>query len=527
MSLSPSRQPPSSASLSTWLLRALAVAMTISLMFYGLIAIDAGIVNYRGSGSEEAIAKRLEMQANAESGRSIGSDQEITEHLGLMVTVLNKVTSPTYAFGKNGLSEPALQYATMPKSNGIVLSVHNVLGGICMLFGAMQFWPAFRRRFPTWHRAFGGVYLVAAQAAMIASIIYLVRTPVAQIYDQLTFYVGLWGLAIGVTVSLWMAVYSMLRKQIAQHQAWMCLNYGMLLTAPIQRFGWVAFGVASPDMRQIVGNYGVTAMLVPLCAMIGYGLFTINRWIQSDRPAAAKSKISLAFTNHARLGRALVIPGLLMMLVAGVTTVQHFVLTPGLSHAANEATRLIPPGVIQMEDAVIAAHAKSRWVFAAATLLGLLAGARLIWSAFFARQSATRFMGYGSWVLAGSGLVVGGLLLQWGIQMGMPSFATISGGASAVFGGTVTLLFSALLAMALSQGRSEWVKEWSLFVIAGLLATPSFYWHLAGLGTLPIDPQFVQTGHVFRMSQYGQWLTLIGAFVYAAYSEATHSKIAR
>ena len=51
MSLSPSRQPPSSASLSTRLLRALAVAMTISLMFYGLIAIDAGIVNYRGAGS--------------------------------------------------------------------------------------------------------------------------------------------------------------------------------------------------------------------------------------------------------------------------------------------------------------------------------------------------------------------------------------------------------------------------------------------------------------------------------------------
>lgn len=195
MSLSPSRQPPSSASLSTWLLRALAVAMTISLMFYGLIAIDAGIVNYRGAGSEEAIAKRLEMQANAESGRSIGSDQEITEHLGLMVTVLNKVTSPTYAFGKDGLSEPALQYATMPKSNGIVLSVHNVLGGICMLFGAMQFWPAFRRRFPTWHRAFGGIYLVAAQAAMIASIIYL-APPVANIDDQLTFYLGLWGLAI-------------------------------------------------------------------------------------------------------------------------------------------------------------------------------------------------------------------------------------------------------------------------------------------------------------------------------------------
>lgn len=527
MSLSIPSFTPSSTSPGTWLLRALAVALAIAMMLYGLTAIDAGIVNYRSAGSSDAVAKRLELQARAEAGQPIGTDQEITEHLGLMVTTLNKFTSPTYAFGKFGLSEVALYYASMPKSNGIVLSLHNVLGGTCMLFGALQFWPAFRRRFPKWHRAFGAIYLVAAQAAMIASMVYLVRTPIADIYDQLTFYVGLWGLAIGVTVSLWMAVYSMLRKQIAQHQAWMCLNYGMLLTAPLQRYGWMAFGMASPDMRQIVGNYGVTAVLVPLCAMIGYGLFTINRWIQADRPAAAKNKISQAFATHAHMGRALVIPGLFMLVAAGATTVQHLVLTPGLSHAAEEASRLIPAGVIQMEDGVIAGNVASRWALTAATLLGLMAGARLVWLAFFTRQPAARFMGYGSWVLAATGLLVGALLLQWGVQMGMPSFATISGGASSVFGGAITMLFSALLAMALAQGRADWVKEWGLFVMAGLVATPSFYWYLNAFGSLQIDPQFVQTGHVFRMSQYGQWMALIGAFVYAAYSEATHGKLAR
>ena len=527
MSLPMTMPPAQTTSMGRWLIRAFALAMTIAMMLYGVVAIDAGFVNYRGAGNAHTVEKRLEMQSRAETGRPLGSDQEITEHAGLMVTLLNKVTSPTYAFGERGLSEAALYYATMPKTNGIVLSVHNVLGGTCMLLGALQFWPAFRRRYPLWHRAFGAVYLLAAQSAMIAAMIYLVRTPVASIYDQLTFYIGLWALAVGVTVSLWMAVYSMLRKQIAQHQAWMCLNYGMLLTAPIQRFGWVAFGMASPDLRQLEGNYGVTAMLVPLCAMFGYGLFTINRWIQSERSPSARSKISHAFSNHARLGRAMVIPGLVMMLAAGVTTVQHMLVTPGLGNAAQEATRLIPARVIQMEDTVIAGNAASRWAFAAATLLGLLAGARMIWLAFFTRQPASRFMGFGSWALVGCGLVVGALLLQWGIQMGMPSFATISGGSSAAFGGAIALTFSVLLAIALGLGRSAWVKEWGLFVIACLIATPSFYWHLAGLSTLSIDPQFVQTGHVFRMAQYGQWMILIGAFVYAAYSEATHSKLAR
>lgn len=527
MSLPTTMPPAQTASIGTWLMRAFAVALAVAMMLYGVVAIDAGIVNYRGAGNAHTVEKRLEMQHRAETGRLIGTDEEITEHAGLMVTVLNKLTSPVYAFGERGLSEAALFYATMPKANGIVLSVHNILGGTCMLFGALQFWPAFRRRYPLWHRAFGAVYLVAAQSAMIAAVIYLVRTPVASIYDQLTFYVGLWGLAVGVTVSLWMAVYSMLRKQIAQHQAWMCLNYGMLLTAPIQRFGWAGFGMASPDLRQLEGNYGITAMLVPLCAMFGYGLFTINRWVQSERSAPARAKVSEAFSTHARIGRAMVIPGLLMMFAAGVTTVQHMLITPGLGQAVEEAARLIPSGVIEMEDAVIAASAGDRWAFTAATLLGLLAGARLVWLAFFTRQSASRFMGLSSWVLVGSGLVVGTLLLQWGVQMGMPSFATISGGASPAFGGVIAWTFSGLLALALAQGRAEWVKEWGLFVIACLIATPSFYWYLAGLGSLPIDPQFVQTGHVFRMAQYGQWMALIGVFVYAAYSAATHSKLAR
>ncbi len=510
----------------TWLLRALAVALTLAMLLYGLAAIDAGIVNYRGAGNADIAAQRIAMQRAAEAGQTVGDTREIAEHSSIMLALLSKVSSPTYAYGKNGLSEPLIHYATMPKANGIVLSVHNVLGGTCMLFGALQFWPAFRRRFPLWHRAFGGIYIVAAQSAMIASMVYLVRTPIADIYDQLTFYVGLWGLAVGVTVSLWMAIYSMWRKQIAQHQAWMCLNYGMLLTAPIQRYGWLAFGAAAPQLRQLEANYAVTGVLVPLCVMIGYGLFTINRWVQDKRSAKSVDKVAQAFTTQAGLGRTLALLGLPLLLAAGASTVQHYLLNPGLGQALHAAT-LIPAGVIQMEDAVIAANPFSRTVFTLATLLGLLGGARLLWAAFVTRQPAARILGAGSRALAAGGAVAGALLVMWGVQMGMPSFATVNGGALYVFGGTITLLFSALLALALRQRQVAWAKEWGLFVIACLVATPSFYWALPALGSMGFDTAFVQTGHVFRLASYGQWMLLIGAFVYAIYSEATHSKLAR
>ncbi|MBI5924774.1 MAG: DUF2306 domain-containing protein [Aquabacterium sp.] len=507
-----------------WLVRAIAVVLALAMLLYGVVAIDTGIVNYKGAGNAEVAAKRIEMQRAAEAGDSSGS---AAEHSGIGFDFLRKHSSPQYSFGKDGLSEPAIHYALMPKFNGITLSIHNALGGVCMLFGALQFWPAFRRRFPLWHRAFGGLYILAAQSAMIAAMIYLSRTAVVDIYDHLTFYVGLWALAIGVTVTLWMAIYSMLQKRIAQHQAFMCLNFGLLLTAPIQRYGWLAFGMFGPqDMRQLEGNYAVTGVLVPLTVMIGYGLFTINRWLQADRSAASAQKVAQPFGLYASAGRLLAMLSPLVLLAAGATTVQHYLLQPGLQHIEH-AAQWIPAGVIQLEDQVIVAQAATRQLFTIATLLGLIAGAHLMWTAFVAKASPARYMGLSGWALAAAGGAVGAVLVQWGVQMGLPSFATLAGGAIYLFGGSVTLLLSALLAFALVTKRHVWVKEWGVFVIACLVATPSFYWALPLIGAQPIDPQFVQEGHVFRMASYGEWMLLMGAFVYALFSEATHSKLAR
>lgn len=524
------RLPLSSrTSLRTWLLRAFALALALAMLLYGIAAIDAGFVNFKGAGNPEIAARRLAAQQAAEAGRSLGAPGEVAAHSSVFVALVGMVSSPLYTYGERGLSEPLIHYATMPKANGITLSLHNVLGGTCMLFGALQFWPAFRRRFPRWHRAFGVVYLLAAQSAMIAAMVYLARTPIADIYDQLTFYLGLWALAIGVTVSLWMAIYSMWRRRIAQHQAWMSVNYGLLLTAPIQRYGWLAFGAfggASPGLRQLEANYAVTGVLVPLCVMLGYGLFTINRWVQAERPAAARHKIAEGFALHKRVGRWMAWGGILALLAAGVSTVQHLMVAPGLSLLPH-AAEWIPAGVMRMEDAVIAGQAGPRWLFALATLAGLGGGAHLLWAAFATSQAAERFTGRATWVLALSGMLVGAVMLGWGIQMGMPSFATLAGGSLHVFGGLVTLLFSGLLALALAQGRSAWVKEWGLFVVACLVAVPSFPWNLSLMGHAGFDAQYVQAGHVFRMASIGGWMPLIGAFICAIHSEATHSKLAR
>lgn len=508
----------------TWLLRGLALMGALGMLIYGLIAIDAGIINYQSAGNHEVQAQREALRARAEAGHPLGSSTEIAAHSGHGMALMVRSTSPTYAFGANGLSEPLIHYASMPSANAVTLSVHNVLGGVTMLFGALQFWPALRRKFPLWHRAFGGVYIVAAQAAMIAAMVYLVRTPVHLIYDQLTFYVGLWGLAIGVTLSLWMAIYSLRRKRIAQHQGWMALNYGMLLTAPVQRYGWLAFGAASPQLRQLEGNHAVTSVLIPLSVMIGYGLFTLNRWLQAERPAGTLARIGQPFAAHDRLGRWLAWTMLPVLAVAAWATVDTLLLYPGLAQLANAST-LIPAGVLALDDAVIVANAGSRWAFVSATLLGL--GALAVWlkgTTLSDQRTPPRIAG---WVLAAAGLAVGAQLIQWGLSLGMPSFATLHGGALHVFGGAVTVLFSALLGWALRRQAWGWAREWSWFLLACLLATPSLWWALPVVDALGLPSEYVQSGHAWRLAAYGQWMPLIGAFLCAIHSEATHAKLAR
>ena len=131
------------------------------------------------------------------------------------------------------------------------------------------------------------------------------------------------------------------------------------------------------------------------------------------------------------------------------------------------------------------------------------------------------------WLLAGASLTVGVLLIQWGLRLGMPSFATQHGGSLHVFGGAVTVLFSVLMGLAMHRRAWGWAREWSWFLLACLLATPSLWWALPAVGALGLPTEYVQTGHAWRLAAYGQWMPLIGAFLCAIHSEATHAKLAR
>jgi Predicted membrane protein (DUF2306) len=511
-----------------WFTRLAALIAVVALMAYGASAIEAGVVNYKAAHDPSLAQHRIAMQAAAEAGEPLGSFEEIAQHSSTLLAILAHISSPTYTFGKQGLSEALVHYAVMPQFNGVSLALHSIFSGTAMLFGALQFWPAFRTRYKKWHRGFGVAYMVVVQLSMVAAGVYLWRTPIDLIYDQFTFYVGLWILTIGVTLSLWMSIHALMKRRIAQHQAWMALNYGMLLTAPIQRFGWLAFGAATPEMRQLEANYAVTGVLIPLCLLFGYGLYTVNRWRQESRTEAATRKVAAQFVSHGRLGLWLSRGAIVAMLAAVFGTLFGFVHQDGMV-AAHLAGELVPASVLQMDQAVLAETPVTRFIFVAASCIGLLAGIRWLQlgSQRDLRLSASHSFRRAGWVLSAATAAVGLALLQWAWQWGLPSFSAQHGGALHLFGGLTCLTFAGLLAWAIHHELDDWAWEWSWFNVACLIAKPSFLFLLPVLGYLGVPERFIETGHAYRLASYAEWSFVIVAAVVAVYSPVTHSKVAR
>jgi hypothetical protein len=504
------------------LLRSVALVLALAAGLYGVLAINTGVVNIQGAGNAEVAFARQALMQGADSNDPSISPQAILGPSGLYFAIMSALTSARYAQGSQGLGETLLHYAEMPMVNGLAMGFHNLMGGLLMLFGGLQFWPALRRRHPRAHRIMGVVYVVSATLGMIAAIFHLVSTPVENIYDTFTFAFGLWMLAVGVLLSIGLSMYHLGRRQIAQHQAYMAISYGFLLTAPVQRYLWLAIGMWNPDMRQLEGNYAVTALLIPWSLLIAYGLFTANRLIQ-DRKSAARMAASQAFLMAVHVGRYFARALLPVSVLAIMVIVQHFVIAPGLGHHPLAST-LIPAGVIAIDESVIGRDAMGRWLFAGATSIGLLLGL-LQWRRMFVRQaSASPLLGMG---LALSAVLVGTVMARWGVSMGMPSFATLAGGANWLCGGMICIALALAMTWAVVTREEAWTREWSVWTVILLLGVPAFYALLPVFDMAGIPEEYRVTGHAYRMASYGQWFLLIPAFVYSAYGRATQERHAR
>lgn len=503
------------------------VLFALLMGFYGLTAIEAAHTNFAATYDPGVHEGRVAAQQSIVSDNREDVAMEYARETGMLLPIISTLTDTQPVFyGHDGLYDTLIYYAEMPKSHIATLSLHNLLGGLCMLFGAFQFWPAFRQRYPRWHRGFGMVYMIAAQAGMIAAMAYMLMTPLEKMYDTLTFTVGLWFLAIGVTLTLWMSIWHLWRREYAQHQAYMALNYGFLLTAPFTRINWAWAAGLFPDLSQNTSNYLATAVLIPGCILVGYALLCMNRWLQKGR-TVPNPKPGIAPDLQPRLQALFTRAALVLAALGIVTLIWTGMLYPGLENSSL-AHQLMPASVINHDSQVLGQGLTlSRAIYAVTAIAALLCAMPFLRQAFM--KNAAPKPGLDRWAisLAVMAAISGAIMLVWGWQLGGPSKDTLAGGISFMFNGVCAIGFALLLMKALIRKDSALVKEHGVFTFLAVLAFPAFYWMLVSLNLFTIPTVYIDGGHVYRLSMYFGLFLLTAGVVYSAYGEATQRRYAR
>ncbi len=166
------------------------------------------------------------------------------------------LTSNEYSFGRGSAHQMYPVYRRALQA----MTSHTMLGGLALGLGMLQFVPASRRRYPTVHRALGGMVILAVAISMVGALSYLAHTPLQAVYASPGFGLSLWALALVALAYLALAILAIRRRDFRSHMGFMALLMSTLLTAPVLRIEWALFGMALPfDMAAI--NQGVVSFL--------------------------------------------------------------------------------------------------------------------------------------------------------------------------------------------------------------------------------------------------------------------------
>ncbi len=493
--------------------------VAIFAVFYALLALDISRDFASMVGNDQIESARTQVMQRAESGAPLNEAVHSLQDSPVWYWLMAKVTTPAFIYGEQSLWGTMLYYIRMPDTHKIVLMFHTSLGGLCLLMGVAQFWPALRRSKRAWHRHIGKAYAACCALSMVFAATYLSLTGPDDIYSGLTFYLGLWGLVAITSVSLGMSIYHVKRGEIAQHQGWMAVNFGCLASAPVTRLDWGLLGVFFPSLSMNEANYAFMILVYGHSFLIGYGLFCLNRLSQREQtqPISPDQHIGWRVLAVAFMG------------LIGGTTLSHFFGSIGLEH--SEAARaLVPQSVIVNEQQTVAGPLGwSIAAFCASNILTLTIGAVLTLQAFGRPVARRDEPGVRRWaLLMAVASAFGGLMqMLWGMDLGAPGFKTLTGGTGPVFNGVVMLFFALALAGATRRASLPWVKEFAVFVIACTAMTPSAYWTLDGLHAMGgLSQAHLAEGHAFISAQAIGGVMLLWAMIYSIYGQATRSRFA-
>lgn len=421
-------------------------------------------------------------------------------------------------FTDSRIMEQGLYYTTMPRTNQILMAAHVLTGVFCLLFGGLQFWPAFRRRWMQAHRVIGLIYVTTVPVSVLLVLAYMALTPPHHIYTHLISWIALWLFGALALISVAMALLALKARRIFEHQAWMALSFGCLMVAPMLRLDWVMLAWVFPGIDQETLNLVTMGLMLPQTLLISYGLILVNR--QFARPMRQRKPAQLA--TRARSVFLRLVPTLLLVsvLLAGVDAWLY--LARGGVAGLDAATPLLTAALQLREQAALTAQPALTLLFvlglALAFPLAVLTLQRL-W-----RAPAGTDPGITRLAPATAGLAIaGGLASVWlGWQIGLaPEKALGSGGTMYLVNGGVIAGFGLLLLATHRAGQQALMKESLVFLLCLLPFPALFLGTLEIMSLLPVPADYLAAGqgHVVPAGFSGGLLFL--AILHVVHGQAT------
>mgnify|MGYP002700120954 CR=1 FL=1 len=501
---------------NTGLFRIAAFALTVSglaVSLYGVLAIDAGQRLIQESyfiDRDELYLERHSLRAQVNLGNKIESSSQ-----PWWTQLLSQITSQRHIYGDDSYFTTHLYLAKMPSVDALVLGIHATLAGICMVFGFIQFIPAARKHYPLWHRRMGKAFVAFGLLSMLLSMVYLLKTPPQDTYGGLTFHVGLWMLAISASFALFMAVFHIRKRQVAQHQVYMALAYGLMLTAPLLRYDWMILGSLwhqQLSFNEI--NYAVNVMLIPQSFLLAYVLVLFTRWSQKS-PLVTPTKQAL------NISAKWITASIVFSVMCMITLMSHYI--GDLAANLSGLQYLIPPSVLNHHAEATNGSPVSRFIFLFSSCTALFAfplalissGLRLKHSNFTAMYNLS------SWSFALTTLVSGAVLLYWAWLLDMPTHLTASAGAGYLISGIPCIIFGLLLFYALLKGSVSYFFEWAVFALLFVASPAMFFWALNIFNIIGLPQLYIDQGHGYTIASAMGPIVAMLAFFNVAYGQAS------
>jgi uncharacterized membrane protein len=224
----------------------------------------------------------------------------IASVVGRFIGILRFLADPSVTDAQAG--DPAAGFNQRYYAHPYLTLLHIVPGFLFMTLGPLQFMPSIRKRWLSFHRWCGRVYLVASLVGVLSALVFVPRLPV---FGSFTVKVAVLFAATLFLISLGKGYLHIRRFEIAQHREWMIRGFAIGL-------GISTFRVLLPVLM-VFGASFTEAWDTVVWLGFAINLVLAEMWINLTRPASDRV-IPAAVSRHgaqagALSGQAAAMPG--------------------------------------------------------------------------------------------------------------------------------------------------------------------------------------------------------------------------